>query len=238
MRNYSTHWAITILAAIVLHVAAAGIFSFALPYLAPAPKIQEAASLEWVDVALDDVVVVAEEAIPSAAQEPEPTFNAQDLFVPELKIPEVIIEPLKPPEVEIPKPKPPPQTAKPPQDTKPPPESPKPAAQPEPSNDSRVMSTPPVVVKEIYPEKGSGLGYMGYISIAAHIGKDGKVKSTEIIQTSGRQFVDEIALKAAEQWTFRPALDKFGRPMECDTIITFNFRKLNEQRDVASNGRD
>ncbi len=79
---------------------------------------------------------------------------------------------------------------------------------------------------EVYPEEGSVLGFKGYISFAARIGKDGKVKSTEILQSSGRYFVDEIARKAAMQWAFKPALDQDGRPMECDKIITFDFKKF------------
>ena len=228
----SSRWLTAILVSIIFHVAAIVGFVYVLPHFTPAQKVADVAEIEWVDVELADDVVVAE-AIPSdAVQETLPTFDAQDLVVPEIKTPEPVE--LKPPEVkpvEVPKPKPKPQPAPQPSTTqpesKPPIENNSPATKTEPANDSRVMGKPPVIVKEIYPERGSELGFKGYISFAARIGKDGKVKSTEIIQSSGRMFVDEIARKAAEQWTYRPALDQSGRPMECDTIITFNFKKLN-----------
>lgn len=230
MASYSPHWRATIFAAIIFHVVAAVIFYYVLPHIMPAPKLADVAEFEWVDVDLaDEAFVIEEEAIPQdAPQETLPTFNAQEIFVPELVVPEPVIE--QPPPLEVkpiepiepPKPQPPPVESKP---DKPKVEPEKSATQPE-QNQQQLLTKPPVTVKEVYPEKGSGLGYKGYVSIAARIGKDGKVKATEIIQSSGRYFVDEIALKAARQWTFRPALDQIGRPMECDKIITFDFRKF------------
>ena len=233
MIGYSPHWAATIFAAIALHFLAAIIFSFVLPHLAPEPKIETVAELEVVDVDLNspDVVVIDAQAIPpQIIQETLPTFDAADLVLPEIKIPELKIEP--PPEVkpiEPPKPQPPPQVVK---------EEPKPAQKIEkeeppkevvaPKENHQRLVRPPITIKEVYPEKGSVLGFKGYISFAARLGKDGKVKSTEILQSSGRYFVDEIARKAAMQWTFKPALDESGRPMECDKIITFDFKKFSE----------
>ena len=40
-----------------------------------------------------------------------------------------------------------------------------------PAKSKQLMGQPPVTIKEFYPEKGSGLGYRGYVSIAATIGK-------------------------------------------------------------------
>ncbi|MBR0289148.1 MAG: TonB family protein [Selenomonadaceae bacterium] len=233
MEKYSAHWAATIFAAIAFHFFAALGFSYVLPYLTPEPKIENVAELEWVDVDLlpPDVSVIEAEAIPSTtAQETLPTFDAKDLVIPELTIPEPKIEPLpeiKP--IEPPKPQPPPQVVKPEQK----PEQKVENAEPpkeivEPKENQQRMGRPPITIMEVYPEKGSVLGFKGYISFAARLGKDGKVKSTEILQSSGRYFVDEIARKAAVQWTFKPALDQNGRPMECDKIITFNFKKFYE----------
>lgn len=228
MSDYSTNWLTAIFASIVFHVAAVFGFFYIMPHFNSAPKIQPVAEIEWIDVDISDDAIIADtEENFSDSQETLPTFDAQDLIVPEIKFPEPKIEnplpEIKP--VEPPKPKPPPQISENKPDVKPK-ENP-PANQPETSSGQQIMGKPPVVAKEVYPEKGSGLGYKGYVSIAARIGKDGKVKSTEIIQSSGRYFVDEIAVKAAAQWTYKPALDQTGRPMECDTIITFNFKKLN-----------
>ena len=212
-------------------------FSYVLPHLIPEPTIEDVAEFEWVDVDLlpPDVVVIEAEAIPAeTVQETLPTFNAQDLFVPDLTIPEpVFVEetpPPKPPEIKIvepPKPQPPPQVVRNEQEAKQQVE-----AEPEKEvvvvQGKQQLGQPPVTITEFYPEKGSGLGYKGYVSIAATIGKDGKVKATKVMRTSGRYFVDEIARKAAMQWTFKPALDQDGKPMECDKIITFDFKKFAE----------
>ena len=237
MSGYSTYWRTTIFASIVFHFLMALGFAYVLPHLIPEPTIEDVAEFEWVDVDLlpDDVVVVEAEAIPSTEtiQETLPTFNARDLFVPELTIPEPVIVEEPPPLPEIktiepPKPQPPPQIV-----NNSPPAKVEETTSPKeevivPANSKQLMGQPPVTLTEVYPEKGSGLGYKGYVSIAATIGKDGKVKATKVMRTSGRMFVDEIARKAAMQWTFKPALDQDGKPMECDKIITFDFKKFAE----------
>ena len=236
MEKYSTYWRTTIFAAIAFHFLAALGFSYVLPHLMPEPKIEDVAEFEWVDVNLlpPDVVVIEAEAIPvETVQETLPTFSAQELFVPDLTIPEPIIEP--PPQIEIkpiepPKPEPPPQIVKTEQEAQQRVQSEEPPKEVVvvPANAKQQLGQPPVTITEVYPEKGSGLGYKGYVSIAATIGKDGKVKATKVMRTSGRMFVDEIARKAAMQWTFKPALDQDGKPMVCDKIITFDFKKFSE----------
>ena len=238
MTGYSTYWRTTIFASIAFHFLMALGFSYVLPHLIPEPTIEDVSEFEWVDVDLlpDEVVVVEAEAIPSTetVQEILPTFNARDLFVPELNVPEPVFleESPPPPEVkpiEPPKPQPSPQVVnnEPPLQAKV--EEPPPKEEViVPKNAKQQLGQPPVTITEFYPEKGSGLGYRGYVSIAATIGKDGKVKATKVMRTSGRYFVDEIARKAAMQWTFKPALDQEGKPMECDKIITFDFKKFSD----------
>ena len=238
--GYSTYWRTTIFAAIAFHFLTALGFSYVLPHLMPEPKIEDVAEFEWVDVDLlpPDVTVIEAEAIPSeTVQEILPTFNARDLFVPDLSVPEpVFVEetpPPPPPEpkpLEPPKPPPPPQVVTNEQEAQQKVQSEEPPKEVVvvPANAKQQMGQPPVTLTEFYPEKGSGLGYRGYVSIAATIGKDGKVKATKVMRTSGRYFVDEIARKAAMQWTFKPALDQEGKPMVCDKIITFDFKKFSE----------
>ncbi|MBE8951006.1 MAG: TonB family protein [Quinella sp. 3Q1] len=230
MSGYSTYWRTTIFASIAFHFLSALGFSYVLPHLMPEPTIEDVAEFEWVDVDLlpPDVTVIEAEAIPTeTVQEILPTFNARDLFVPELTIPEPIIEP-PPPEVKPIEPPKPPQVVKTEQESQQKVQSEEPPKEVVvvPPNAKQQMGRPPVAIMEVYPEKGSGLGYRGYVSIAVRIGKDGKVKSAEVVQTSGRYFVDEIARKAAMQWTFKPALDQNGKPMVCDKIITFDFKKF------------
>ena len=231
MSGYSSCWRATIFASTAFHFFAALGFSYVLPNLMPEPKIADVAEFEWVDVDLlpPDVKII--EAIPTdAAQENLPTFNAQDLFVPELTIPEVKIEP--PPQLEIkplepPKPQPPPQVAKPEQKIEQPEQKEEPPKEVVvPANQK--LGRPPVAIMEVYPEKGSGLGYRGIVSVVVTISKEGKVQSANVVQSSGRMFVDEIACKAAMHWTFKPALDQKGKPMVCDKIIIFDFKKFSE----------
>ena len=234
MNGYSTYWRTTIFAAIAFHFLLALGFSYVLPHLIPEPTLEDVAEFEWIDVDLlpENVTVIEAEAIPTETiQETLPTFNARDLFVPELTIPEPVMveEPPPPPEVkpiEPPKPPPPPQVVKTEQEAKQQVESSEPPKEIVVVQGKQQMGQPPVTLTEFYPEKCSGLGYRGYVSIAATIGKDGKVKATKVMRTSGRLFVDEIARKAAMQWTFKPALDQDGKPMVCDKIITFDFKKF------------
>ena len=228
MNEYSPRWTATIFAAMILHVAAALGFSLVAAEVEPAPTIEVAQSFEWVDVDLSDGDFVDAEGISPPTpptQENSSPFNAQDLFVPETKIPELpAVEQFQPPTPEvkpIERPKPQPHVVKPPAQSKveEPPKVEEPA-------EAQRLEQPPVALKEVYPEAGSGLGYKGFVSIAATVGTDGKVHETEILQSSGRYFVDEIALKAAVQWTFRPARDQNGKPMQSIKIITFDFRKF------------
>ena len=237
MTGYSTYWRTTIFASIAFHFLTVLGFSYVLPHLIPEPTIEDVVPIEWVDVDLpENVVVVQEEAIPlETVQETLPLFNARDLFVPELQIPDpVIVEeipPLPDPKpIEPPKLQPPPKIVQPQQDTQQQAQDEEPPKEVVvvPANSKQQIGQPPVTLTEVYPEKGSGLGYRGYVSIAATIGKDGKVRATKVMRTSGRFFVDEIARKAAMQWTFKPALDQDGKPMECDKIITFDFKKFSE----------
>lgn len=238
MSGYSSYWRTTIFASIAFHFLTALGFSYVLPHLMPEPTIEDVAEFEWVDVDLlpPEVVVIEEEAIsPETVAETLPMFNARDLFVAEPTIPEpIIIEETPPPPeikpIEPPKPQLPPQVVKTEQEAKQQIQSEEPPKEVVvvPANAKQQMGQPPVTLTEFYPEKGSGLGYRGYVLIAATIGKDGKVHATKVMHTSGRYFVDEIARKAAMQWTFKPALDQEGKPMVCDKIITFDFKKFSE----------
>lgn len=237
MTSYSAYWRTTIFASIIFHFLMALGFSYVLPHLIPEPTIEDVAEFEWLDVDLsDEVVVVEEEAIPVTIPQEQvtlPTFNPQELFVPETYVPEPVfveeVTSIKPPEIKpIERPQPPPVVTKEQQPAQPKTDEPPKDEVVVPANTKQQLGQPPVTITEVYPQKGSGLGYKGYVSIAATIGKDGKVKATKVMRTSGRFFVDEIARKAAMQWTFKPALDQNGKPMECDKIITFDFKKFSE----------
>ena len=231
MTDYSPRWATTIFAAVTLHFAAALGFSLVEPKAEVVPTTEVASEFDWIDVELSDATGVDAEEISSTqenspVQENSSPFSAQDLFVPQLPIPQVpTVEEIQPHEV-----KPVerqrfqlPVTEKPKVDESPKVDAP---SKVEESAEAQRLEQPPVTIKEVYPEAGSGLGFKGYVSIAATVGTDGKIHETEILQSSGRYFVDEIALKAAVQWTFKPARDQNGKPMQSIKIITFDFRKF------------
>lgn len=230
MKNYSPHWPATIFAAIIFNLLALVGFFFVAEKLAPEPKIANVTAFEWVDVDLSDETTLVDEAEISAevVQENSSPFNAQDIFIPELELPELpAVEEFKPPEIkpiERPKPVERPQNVSPP---KPPPIIPeKPPAQPkvEEPAENREIIQPPVAVTEVYPEKAGD--FKGFVSIAATIDEKGKVTETEILQSSGQELVDELAIKAAVQWIFRPALDEKNRPLPSIKIIVFDFKKF------------
>ena len=67
--------------------------------------------------------------------------------------------------------------------------------------------------------------YKNYQSEAVFLSEEQKTKREEAIVAKEKEAA-EIARKAAMQWAFKPALDQDGRPMECDKIITFDFKKF------------
>lgn len=235
MKHYSPHWLPTIFAAIILNLSALVGFSFVAEKLAPEPKIVDVTDFEWIDVDLsDETISVDAEEISEPVQENSSPFNAQDIFIPELELPAIPdVEEFKPPEIkprERPKfelkPVERPQNISPPKPLPIVPEKPPAPPKVEPADENREIVQPPVALTEVYPEKADGLDYKGFVAIAATIDANGKVTETEILQSSGQASVDEIAIKAAVQWTFRPALDKKNRPMPSIKIIVFDFKKI------------
>ena len=237
MKQYSSYWRTTIFASILLHIFAYLVFVLILPYLLPESKPEGFVEMAWIDVDLtEEELPVIEEAQPVETAEPE-------FAIPEYEFPPIIIPDFQdePTYVEETPPQPEPQPM--------PERKPLPERQPvilkdeaevlnqlEKAPEKEViiakpqgkqqMGQPPVTVTESYPPPGSGLKYKGYVSVAATIGTDGKVKKTKIMRTSGRMIVDNIAMNAAREWTFKPALDQEGKPMVCDKIITFDFKKF------------
>ena len=225
MRQYSPKWVKVVLSAIVFHA----VVIFALPTVLSdvwSEKSLEAEELTWLDVDLTDNSPSLEaEDVPTAAEEPvaEPEF--QPFVMPELVIPKTVFEPLP----ELP---PPPPPYKPIEKPAPPPSSPveqsapvKVQPEPKPSEpEPQQMGEPPKTLKEVQPTEN--LGYKGFVTVRVRIGTDGSILYSDVMRSSKREEVDAVALECARQWQFEPALDQKGRPMACDKIITFDFRKI------------
>ena len=213
--KYSSHWLSTIFAAVALHIAAAIIFSFVLPKIFPAQSPIEIEKINWVDVELvDEVAAVDEEILPI-----EPQKNSTPSEFAPIELPP-LIEPKKFEPPEISKPPEPPKVE--PQKVEPEKNS-EPVEEPE---EKQILGSDAVTISEVYPEKN--FGFQGYVAVSVTIGRDGKIKSAEIIMPSGIADVDKIALESAKKWTFKPALDKNNKPMERVKVITFDFTKISD----------
>ena len=237
MTNYSTYWRTTFLLAVFLHLLFGLAFSFILPYITPEQKVNDIVEMDWIDVdVIEEEPVLMEEAQAVETPEPEftlPTYEFPPIIMPEIPNEPVYVEPTPPPPIpEIV----PPQPIRQPETTKIVKDEAEVLKQLEgdPSKNDIVMThrgdqqmgQPPITISEYYPPQGSGLNYKGYVSVAATIGKNGKVIKTKVMRSSGRMMVDNIAMNAASKWTFKAALDQDGYPMECDKIITFDFKEF------------
>lgn len=80
------------------------------------------------------------------------------------------------------------------------------------------------LLKPVYPAPGV-VSFGGRVSVSARIGKDGRIKETKIKITSGRPLVDAVAMSCARKWVYKPATDQYGKPMECDAIISIPFTR-------------
>lgn len=225
--KYKTNLFKAMLMSIALHVILAIVLIFIFPKIFPAPVIPEVKILEWVDVDLsDEVTAIDELAITSPLEnDSADEFNFAPIELPPLEIPK--IEPL--PQLEIVKP-----PAPPPVQTKvePPPkvdaenkvDTEKNSESDEESTENQQWVSVPTLILAVYPEEN--FGYTGEIMIMATIGKDGKVKDAELVFPTGNSDVDSASLDAAKKWTFKPALDKDGKPAECSYSIIMNFKKI------------
>jgi len=114
-------------------------------------------------------------------------------------------------------------------------------SQPEPSGGTATESAPPPVVRSLgparisggvmagliltkvqpqYPVEARNAGVSGTVVMHAMIGKDGMIKNLTVI--SGPALLQDAAVDAVKQWTYRPYLLN-GVPTEVDTTILVNF---------------
>lgn len=84
---------------------------------------------------------------------------------------------------------------------------------------SAEIPVPTRTATPVYPAQAM---FEGVVVIEASIGADGNVKDARIVR-SGAGF-DQVALDAARQWTFRPAL-RDGRPTPASAYLIFGFRQ-------------
>lgn len=77
-----------------------------------------------------------------------------------------------------------------------------------------------------YPEKARLNGWQDQLVVRYIIGKDGRVRSVEVLEKPQREMFIEPAVKAIKNWRFRPMM-KEGQPVEVQHELTVFF-KLNQ----------
>ncbi len=89
-----------------------------------------------------------------------------------------------------------------------------------------VPVTPPKVVykvRPIYPPSAKRDEITGVTYVTVYVNASGTVDSVSIAQSSGDRDLDNSAVEAAYQWTFTPALDKYGVPSACEITFPVEF---------------
>lgn len=220
--SYASHWRLAYIAAFFLHLGLWLFFSLALPRLLPAPEMGgEVVALEW----------AAEEAEPAPSAEGSPLAASQEPPQPAAPEPaaptaapeeavaesspvvadsiEAAIATLKQEEVK---------------DTDL--NADKKKKRQEviivKGGSGQQLGEPPKVVTDFYPAPDI-VDFRGRVSVLATINKQGVVSEVKIAITSGRMLVDAVAKDAVRRWTFKPALDMDGKPMECVKVISIPF---------------
>ena len=90
-----------------------------------------------------------------------------------------------------------------------------------------VPITPPTVINKVlpvYPPSAKMKETMGITYVTILVNASGTVDSAYVAQGSGSSVLDAAAIYAAYQWTFSPALDKYGVPVPCRITFPVEFR--------------
>lgn len=90
------------------------------------------------------------------------------------------------------------------------------------------LISPPRILQKVeprYPESARRDGVEGSVTVKMEIMENGKPSSVWVVGSSGRNELDEAAVKAVERWRFVPARDSVnGQPVVCITTVEVKFR--------------
>lgn len=89
-----------------------------------------------------------------------------------------------------------------------------------------VPITPPTVISKVlpvYPPTARVKETTGVTYVTVLVNTSGTVDSAYVTQGSGSSVLDAAAVDAAYQWTFSPALDKYGMPAPCRITFPVEF---------------
>ena len=71
-----------------------------------------------------------------------------------------------------------------------------------------------------YPRLAASAGISGTVELRAIIGRDGGVRSVEVL--SGSPLLTRAAVAAVREWRYRPSLLN-GQAVEVETLVTVRF---------------
>jgi protein TonB len=74
-----------------------------------------------------------------------------------------------------------------------------------------------------YDQAEEKAGHGGKVQLRLRIGVDGKVREAGVEKSSGWPVLDAQAVATARTWTFSPALDATGAPMEAEVAVPVGF---------------
>jgi protein TonB len=90
------------------------------------------------------------------------------------------------------------------------------------------LISPPRILQKVeprYPESVRRDGVEGSVTVKMEIMENGKPSNVWVVGSSGRNELDEAAVKAVERWRFVPARDSVnGQPVVCITTVEVKFR--------------
>lgn len=87
------------------------------------------------------------------------------------------------------------------------------------------FDTPPQLIGHVppeCPESARSVGASGKVVLRTSVGADGAVTGCEIQSSSGVSALDQAAIEAVLQWTFRPA-KQGGEPVAADILVPLTF---------------
>lgn len=88
--------------------------------------------------------------------------------------------------------------------------------------------TPPQLLHRInpeYSEEARKAKHQGTVELYIEVGLDGKAHNIKVRRSLGLG-LDEKAIEAVRQWTFKPAINKDGQAIEVGALVTVHFRLL------------
>jgi TonB family protein len=86
--------------------------------------------------------------------------------------------------------------------------------------------TAPVLIEKTtpaYPEDAKKEKIQGSVKLDALIGTGGEVTEVKAVESPDPR-LSAAAIDAVKQWKFTPAKDKQGKPIQCKSSVTVNFK--------------